>query len=463
MASKRKAPGDVDKASSVASKKRAGLIRFTNHAEATAGAKSCGPASSPNKHEDIEGDTTLPGDIDQRLAIPEDLLPRQPGTLIDMRTFCDAIQFTANERDEAVSELRATQTQLKSVKEQNEQLIQDIVRISGVRMNALDLDDTIKTQFMDLRETVRLFTRSFCNDQISPRSLPHCVREQFQLLTEIPYTKLLKSRLHARYFVEGLIWRILYGFILMSPFGIWGEEREIASLISDVMRPPCAAVDQQLWRVSTGQLFTERLPIRAAKIDFFRKALIDYIKPLVSDEDKANIKEKIETVLDETIALAKNLAQSRTTMEIQVREPGTHVLTGGQEYNENWMEIIEKSISHYSDIDFIVTPALIQGTNSRGEVFKRPRVIVKAEVCYARGPGSSADPKPNPSFDEQNQISMTESGRRVRSTRVLGQAANEVEVDKAIGDGTAEIDDSKEDSSEYESAKDGEGSQDDDD
>lgn len=167
----------------------------------------------------------------------EDRVSKLPATPLKLtETLPYALRVITDERDEVMGTLEVAQTQVELAEEENDQLVEDIERIGSAIQSAPDLDDTIKTQFMGLRETVTSFTQAFCNHQIIASSLPNNVRSMFATISENSATLLLTSKVHARYFIEGLIWRILFSTLLMNPFCIWGETMEFSSLIDGVLR-----------------------------------------------------------------------------------------------------------------------------------------------------------------------------------------------------------------------------------
>lgn len=146
---------------------------------------------------------------------------------------------TAQDKLELVqNNLGAVQKQLEAANKQNEQLAEDIERIGIARHSAPDLDNALELQFLDLRETVRSFTRELCDRQISTSSIPDSVRVALTALTGLPINRLLKSGLHARYLVEGLIWRLLCENIFENPFFIWGNTNIIGKTI-DMIQSKC--------------------------------------------------------------------------------------------------------------------------------------------------------------------------------------------------------------------------------
>ncbi|TGJ78314.1 hypothetical protein E0Z10_g10449 [Xylaria hypoxylon] len=393
---------------------------------------------------------------------------------VDLNTSSNVISIILKERDDIRDRLEATRIQLESARRQNEQLAEDIERISTARQSAPDLDDAIESQFRDLRQAVRSFTREFCSRQILTSPIPDHVKSELTEISGITLRKLLKSGLHARYFVEGLIWRLLCRVILDNPFVTWGKSPEIATFISRVQSSAVAVKRRELWRTMTGQLLNDITYTPKTRIEQWQNLLVRYVKPLVSTEYNNNIATQIEPILDSTIQLAKSLARSRTLCRVQRKHPGESDRLS-QKYDSTWMEIVEvrisslspsphtysvwlgspvaeprnldssysESIEHFEDIDFVVTPALVQITNSAGEAFKLPRVLVKAEVCF--GQGRSEDfvrPTLDPPSNEKSRAEKTLSGRQARGVDRLGGTADEAKLIEAIGVDHNEVPDS---------------------
>lgn len=247
VASKRRQPEDADSVSDEASKRRANAstgirntpsdaTRFSlEDAAAATTDTNRDPTSSDSEHVNFNDDTKDIDGIKRRLTRLEDRVFKPPATPSEIKALYDAIQNIASERDEIKDKLKETRTRLEMAKSQNHLLLEDIERIGIARQSAMALGDTIKTRFMDVREAIRSFTRKFCDDQISASSLPRYLKDQFALLSAIPGTQLLKSRLHARYSIEGHIWRILHTVILNKPFSVWGKDMEVASSIGEVL------------------------------------------------------------------------------------------------------------------------------------------------------------------------------------------------------------------------------------
>ncbi|KAI1346643.1 hypothetical protein F5Y01DRAFT_319577 [Xylaria sp. FL0043] len=342
---------------------------------------------------------------------------------------------TAQGELEAVrAERDALREEAKELRRQNKLLEEDLEMFAFIKQNAPDLDMELGDQFSDLRATIRSFTRNFCDKKISIKSVPDHVVVALKALSGISPSSLLKSSFHARYFVEGLIWRILLEHTLGNPFNIWGTNYMIGKLATKVeSNVDVAASIRQLWRTMTGQLLSTQVGPAKSKIMHLQELLVSHLKPLVRDEFKDLIQGHVEQIVKDTIKLARNLAQSRSLCVIYRKEPNADD-TISQQYNSKWMDIIEKSVNHYDDIDFIVSPALVQLTNSAGEEFKSPRVMFKAEVCFGQGVISSDDhPTSAPALHEKGQTKMAPSGRQARTVKRYGNAANENQVIEALG------------------------------
>ncbi|KAI0866069.1 hypothetical protein F4860DRAFT_509251 [Xylaria cubensis] len=320
------------------------------------------------------GDSKRDDELDAATEIEGELTTAVTNSLDKSRALLVA---SINKRKELEERLKLAQQQVK-------QLIEDLEQISGEQHSAPDLDNDLETQFMDLRELVRSLTKNLCDRQILlssiPAGLPDYVTTALMAISGLPASRLLKSRLHARYFIQALIWRLLCDDILTNPFVIWGGGYEGGEFISRVCRLARLPIKRlQRWRIMTGKILVDGVKLRPERLRNWRKKLIDYIGPLVKDEHKDDIAKHVDPILDQAIRLAKNLAQSRTMCFIQRKADGADD-TISQKYDDIWMEAVEKSVGHYEDIDFLITPALVQLTNSVGAAFEHPRVIVKAEL-----------------------------------------------------------------------------------
>jgi hypothetical protein len=189
-----------------------------------------------------------------------------------------------------------------------------------------------------------------------------------------------------------------------------------------------------------------------AKVNEWQETLVDYPKPLVEAEKKDAVAERVKLILDEAITIAQDLARSRTWTIVQRKslKADDCVL---QRYDSAWMEIIEKSIAHYEEIDFLVTPALVQLSNSASEVFQDPIVVVKAEVCFGKGPFHFYGPAKVQPLPKQEEITgETLSGRQVRAVARLGNVADNIKLEEVIEEDHDVVRDSASDSYADESA-----------
>ncbi|KAF2973207.1 hypothetical protein GQX73_g305 [Xylaria multiplex] len=304
--------------------------------------------------------------------------------------FSSIFEDASKEKRKIQDNLKEAQERLRLARIWNEQLTEDMERIGTARQRAPDLDDALENQFMDLRQAVRSFTREFCVDKTSASSLPDYVKSALAKISGITAGKLLQSRLHARYLVEGLIWRILCVQILRNPFVIWGKSPEIANFIWRVQNKSMVTTQRrELWRTMTGQLLNDVTGVNKRRVDAWQEMLVSYVESFANPDHRSSIATEIKAIITTAIELAASLARSRTLCMVQRRHSDASDGVS-QNYDSTWMHIIEKSVEHFEDIDFIVTPALVQVTNSAGEKFKSPRVIVKAEVCFGRGRSQKA-------------------------------------------------------------------------
>ncbi|KAI0431930.1 hypothetical protein F5Y09DRAFT_340169 [Xylaria sp. FL1042] len=373
-------------------------------------------------------DVTIVSGVINNLVKEQHMLQRQLGLAHgNTKTARDELEAIRAERD-------VFRERTKELQKQNNQLEEDLEIFAIVKQSAPDLDTTLIDQFSDLRATVRSFAERFCDNKISIKSLPRHVLGVFQAISGIAASRLLGSRLHARYFVEGLIWRILDEEILENPFRIWGSTSTVGTIAIQVQSNiNVAASTRQLWRTMTGQLLSTKLQPAKSKISSLQWSLVCRLRSLVRDEFKDSIQDHVGPIIKDTINFAITLSQSRSLCAVYRKEPNVHD-TESQRYNDKWMEIIEKSVDHFEDIDFIVSPALVQLTNSAGEEFRSPRVMVKAEVCFGQGRTSTdLHPTSAPALCEKGQAKTAPSGRHARAVKRYGNTANEDQVTEAIG------------------------------
>ncbi|GAW12412.1 hypothetical protein ANO14919_017780 [Xylariales sp. No.14919] len=407
-----------------------------------------------NCDDDIDGGTKLETRVDNlEKHVGEIRRARNEfvGRPVNFDMFSIMIGTISKERDEIRDKLDIVQKELKSAQEQNEQLSEDIERIGSARQSAPDLDEALESQFRDLRQAVRSFTRQYCDRQISISSLPDNVKSVLAEISGIAAGKLLRSGRHARYFVEGLIWRLLYTRILYNPFIVWGKSQDIAIFIQKVQRwGKVTKTRRELWRTMTGQLLNDIASTPTPRLEGWRETLVSHIEPLVSTKYRNGIAARIEPIIRLTIEFAKSLARSRTLCIVwtgSFDESGTVP----QAYDGKWMEIIEKSIEHFEDIDFIVTPALAQLTNSAGEEFDTLRFLVHAEVCSGQGRSKNpAHPILDPSSNEGRQTKKALSDRRSLAVKGPCDATDEAESTDATSANDSGVPDS---SSEYKPAE----------
>ncbi|KAI0457939.1 hypothetical protein F5B21DRAFT_500960 [Xylaria acuta] len=357
-----------------------------------------------------------------------------------------------------MSEKRELEDKLKSYQQKVVQLPEDIQKIVDIQHNAPDLDGVLESQFMDLREQVRSLTLNLCDPKISsssiPSGLPDYVKKALAAISSVPTTQLLKSNLHARYFVQALIWRLLCDSILTNPFSIWGGGNEIGEFVRKVQDSPKLPIERrQFWRKLTGQILFDLSNPRRSSIENWRKKLVDYIRPLVKAEREDDVAKHVEPIIDKAIKLAKDLARSRTMCFIQTKTVNSDDSIP-QKYDGRWMEVVEKAVVSYEHIDFLITPALVQVTNSVGHAFSNPRVIVKAEVCFGRGRLSISAPASDAS-PNKDRATETQSGRQSRGVHRLGPVANDTELEKIMGD---DIDEARDSGSDYQEEEPGDGS-----
>ncbi|KAI1424735.1 hypothetical protein F5Y12DRAFT_796756 [Xylaria sp. FL1777] len=346
----------------------------------------------------------------------------------------DQLKAAQHQLKAAQDHLKAVEGQLKSANLKNLRLTEDIELIGITRQIAPDLDSTLEDQFLGLRRTVRDFARTTCDRRIPVSSLPEDLKEELETLSCLALSSFLKSGLHAKYFAEGLIWRILCKQFLEYPLSIWGSSTTINTIVEKVQKCSNLAMpSRQLWRTMTGQLLAEILEPTPSKIKCRKSFLISCLRPLVSDEHKDDIENHVMSIIQDTINLAKALARSRTLCIVQRKGLGA-VDEKFQKYDSEWMDIVEKSVGYFEGIDFLVAPALVQLTNSAGDEFDPPRVIVKAEVCFGQGRTSTFTGPPLEIPPDQGvEIRRTQSGRQLHAVKRLGEVADEAQLVKLIG------------------------------
>ncbi|KAI0814499.1 hypothetical protein GGR55DRAFT_700776 [Xylaria sp. FL0064] len=391
---------------------------------------------SLDKHQPKQSpDVTKSNALIKELATEKNQLQSVLGTAhSETRAVYGKMKTAQGELEAVRAERDALREEAKELRRQNKLLEEDLEMFVFIKQSAPDLDMVLGDQFSDLRATIRSFTRGFCDKKISIKSVPDHVVVAFKALSGITPSSLLKSSFHARYFVEGLIWRILCESILGNPFNIWGTNYTIGTLATKVeSNVGVAASMRQLWRTMTGQLLSTKGAPAKSKIILLQDHLVSYLKPLVRGEFNGLIQGHVEKIVKDATELASTLCQSRTLCVIYRKEPNADG-TVSQQYNSKWMDIIEKSVNHYDDVDFIVSPALVQLTNSAGDEFKSPRVMYKAEVCFGQGVTSADDhPISTPALYEKGQTKMAPSGRQARAVKRYGNAANENQVIEALG------------------------------
>ncbi|KAI0188708.1 hypothetical protein F4808DRAFT_466115 [Astrocystis sublimbata] len=335
----------------------------------------------------------------------------------------------------------------ETLSKDNETLVQDIDRIAGIRHRAPDVDRGLGNQLLDLRQQIRSFTFKFCVAKFSPASTANLPDYVKAMLSEVSAAtaKHLKSTFHARYLIQAMIWRFLCDFLLTDPFKIWGDGIAISNVVSTIKDsskvPPQT---RQIWGTLTGQvLSTISGPRRARRAEWLRN-LLHLIQPLVIAEHLNDISEKVESILDNAIDLAKNLAQSRTICFIQRKDCDSDENVS-QVYDGEWMEVVEKALQSYEDIDFLVSPALVQITNSACEKLNPRLVLIKAEVCHGRGRNLAPVPSASCPTSQTQGHRMTSSGRRSRRVDRLDVVADDIGSDEQEENGEeAQSDDDEE-------------------
>jgi len=305
---------------------------------------------------------------------------------------------------------------LKSKQQEFDRLAEDAERIGAARQRNADFDGIAEDKFRDLQRLVKSFVRDTCASRIRDVSLPDELREVFGKISSHPAERLLNSGLHARLFVQSLVWQFLCTNILDNPFKVWGKE--VLKLVNAVLSmypcvcPLCPVANanyysllyigrqeeplsrRELWRTMTGGLLSNLRP-KAKRIQGWETSLASHIEPLILDNvDKDRLSASVTAIISHAVELAKILARSRTRCVIK-RE---NLITPFQEalhqlYDGRWMEVIEQSVSPGPDyIDFVVSPTLAERTNSASEQFQIPRVLVKAEVCCGKSKYDFYDP-----------------------------------------------------------------------
>ncbi|KAJ2988296.1 hypothetical protein NUW58_g4054 [Xylaria curta] len=359
-------------------------------------------------------------ELERRVAkLEKPLVQKQYKFLSDPQVtsgLLESLDTALKERDELRAKLDLAQHHI-------DQLAEDMERSDRMRQSAPDLDYTIHDQFLDLRAAVSAFVKCFCDDQISASTLPIHVRTDLSTII-----------------VEALIWRRLCDEILSTPFRIWED--------SDL--PEVSIRRRQFWRTMTGQILNDGAKPRLSKLRNWQNMLVSHLEHLTMNQLKNDLASYVEVIVHNTIKLARNLAQSRTLLKIERKYPGADDIPF-RKYDGKWMEIVElplppvlspnlvsprapvttKSIGSYEYIDFLVTPALVQLTNSVGDAFERPRVIVKAQVCFGTGRLHNHVPRTE---EKEQDPPKTMSGRQSRAVDRLGMVVDATQLKEAIGD-----------------------------
>ncbi|KAI0517581.1 hypothetical protein F5B22DRAFT_645762 [Xylaria bambusicola] len=358
----------------------------------------------------------------------------------------DQLEIEQQRLDAAQSKLDLAGTQLNEVKAileptktQCETLRQDIEQIGIIRHSAPYLDIILEEQFLELRDNIRWFTKTYCSHPTLVTSLPADVTAKLRTLSSTPIGHFLRNRFYARRFAEAHIWCLLYDQLLCNPFFIWGTTNTIGKVVEHVLSLASAPrPTREFWRVMTAQLLSDTEP-QEARVKTYRDLLISQITPLVNPEQSGNAERHIDTITNEAVQLAKGLTLSRTKCAIRRTEQAADVAVA-EKYNDEWMEIIEKCIRQNDAVELVVTPALIQLTNSAGDEFKTPRVLVKAEVCY--GQGRNTDDTVSVSNSQADEVEEA-TPQRPKRVKLSVKATDHATLDEELGDDDddAEVDD----------------------
>ncbi|CAJ2507645.1 Uu.00g088310.m01.CDS01 [Anthostomella pinea] len=290
------------------------------------------------------------------------------------------IKKLKQELQDARTELTDVHDELKEARDLNERNIK-------ARRSFENSDTELRRQFFDLRTSIREFTKARCGESIQikvPSLLSKETEGALGRVSGIPFRRLLQSQIHSRLFIEAVMWRILCDTILDNPFVIWGSEKKFGESIAAIQKGELggSAECRNFWRACTATLIYETAPNKTRMRRILR-FLFTRIEPFVLEEHKA-AKAEVYKIVDEAVELARNLASSESQYDMRRKEPQT-LDTDSQPFNETWMEILEKSASNYDDIDFLISPALVQCGNVKGTDMERVYVKVKAEVCYRKG------------------------------------------------------------------------------
>ncbi|KAI0471607.1 hypothetical protein GGR56DRAFT_654808 [Xylariaceae sp. FL0804] len=116
------------------------------------------------------------------------------------------------------------------------------------------------------------------------------------------------------------------------------------------------------------------------------RELNSLLGPLVAGKRRKAIRKPIEEIVDSAVAFARDLARSKTKLEVQVSKSGGKEL--GPHYNADKMRVTEGSLKarNYANIELMVSPVLIQYGDRSGKNLDKPYVLVKAQVCQGKGP-----------------------------------------------------------------------------
>ncbi|KAI0396995.1 hypothetical protein F5Y17DRAFT_455388 [Xylariaceae sp. FL0594] len=280
-------------------------------------------------------------------------------------------------------ELEKTKEDLREKEQRLATLYEDTLRIGAARVHVDIYGYTIEPKYFQLKHHIYNFVWAKFSEKVTS-VLPEDVLERYGKISRLPAKKLLRSKRHARFFAQGIIWRVLCDNILDNPFKIWGKVSRLVEALLNQEEAPLGR--RELWRTLTGDLLGYIKP-DAELIRGWERMLYQDIKPLVRDNvDDDELLADIQEIISQAVVLAKELAQSKSRCIVRrekLIQPYQNL--GAQEYDRRWMISMEKSLKADGDlIDFAISPALAERNNSYAEPFETPHVLVKAEVCVGK-------------------------------------------------------------------------------
>ncbi|KAJ3568033.1 hypothetical protein NPX13_g6557 [Xylaria arbuscula] len=332
--------------------------------------------STTNDQEELE---KKPDVARSQLKATEDNLQAEQDRLEAVKSELESI------RTRWAEELQGMVTNLESEKARCDQLAQDIKRVGIAKDAVPNLDGNLKDKFRALRSTVRRFTRTYCDRKILNWFICGNLVKGLATLSNIAVGSFFESELHAQYFVESHIWRVLYQMVLVNPYVIWGKSELIGQVIPSIFTYSEASFQtKEIWRFMTGQVLIQTR-LAPEKLKNWADEFIGEVAPLTnSTSERKHVEAHLKAILNEAVEIAKILCQTRARCHV-IRKLDVAANTVTPRYDKKWMEIIERGVGGTDDVDFIVSPALIQRMHPDGDGYDSVIILVKAEVCFGQG------------------------------------------------------------------------------